>query len=60
MRVIQLHDEGVSYERIAALLNAEGVPLPGGGTRWLKSSIDRLLHTLYARALLEELDARAS
>jgi len=53
-RVIQLHYQGLSYERIAAILNDEGVPLPAGGTRWLKSSVDRLLHTRYARQLLEE------
>jgi hypothetical protein len=45
VRLIHLHTEGLSYEGIAALLNAEGVPTPGGGTRWLKSSVDRLLHT---------------
>lgn len=60
IRMIHLHAEGLSYEEIAALLNAEGVPLPAGGTRWLKSSVDRLLHTLYARKLLEELSASAS
>jgi hypothetical protein len=57
IRVIHLHAEGLSYERIATLLTAEGVPMPGGGTRWMKSSVDRLLHTLYARELLEKLAA---
>jgi Recombinase len=60
IRVIHLHAEGLSYERIAMLLNAEGVPMPGGGTHWLKSSVDRLLHTRYAEQLLEELAASAS
>jgi Recombinase len=55
VRVIHLQAEGLSYEGIAALLNAEGVPTPGGGTRWLKSSVDRLLHTRYAEQLLAEL-----
>ena len=44
-------------ERISVVLNDEGVPMPGGGSRWLKSSVDRLLHTKYAREILEEPDA---
>lgn len=56
-RIIELRRQNVSYERIANLLNAEGIPLPAGGSHWHKSSVDRILHTNYAKELLEELAA---
>ena len=56
VRIIRLHRQGLSYERIAAQLNAEGVPTPAGGSRWLKSSVDRLLHAQYVRELIDEID----
>jgi hypothetical protein len=58
VRIIELHRQGLSYERISMVLNDEGVPMPGGGSRWLKSSVDRLLHTKYAREILEDSQAR--
>jgi hypothetical protein len=57
IRIIQLHHSGLSYERIAARLNAEGASTPAGGSRWLKSSVDRLLHTKYVRELIDDIDA---
>jgi hypothetical protein len=54
-RIISLHHSGLSHARISKLLDAEGVPLPGGGTRWLRSSVDRILHTKYARDLQADL-----
>jgi hypothetical protein len=33
------------------MLNAEQVPTPAGGSRWLKSHVDRLLHTKYTREI---------
>ena len=47
--------EGVSYERISAILNAEAVPLPGGGARWLRSSVERVMNTNYGREIGREL-----
>jgi hypothetical protein len=56
IRLHQLHyGQGVSYERISALLNAEGVPLPAGGSRWIKSAVERVLHTNHGRAIGREL-----
>jgi len=56
-RIIRLRTNGMSYEGISDVLNAEGIPMPGGGSRWLKSSIDRILHTKYAQRLAAELSA---
>lgn len=55
IRVVELRRQGLSYGAIAAVLNREGVPTPGGGTLWYKSCVDRLLHTRYAMELMEEL-----
>ena len=52
-RIIQLRTCGLSYEQISIALNAEQVPTPLGGSRWLKSHVDRLLHTRYVRELSE-------
>ena len=53
--VIRLYElffeELMSYERIAALLNAEGVALPGRGKRWLRSSVERVMNANYGRAI---------
>ena len=46
---------GVSYEQISMLLNVEGSPMPGGGSRWLRSSVERVMHTNYGRAIGKEL-----
>lgn len=57
--VVRLYDlrygQGLSYERISVLLNNEGVPLPAGGERWHRSSIERVLHTNYGQAIGREL-----
>jgi Recombinase len=60
IRIIRLRRQGLSYERIAWLLNDEGIPTPADGERWHKSSVDRLLHTNYAKLLLEEVAADES
>jgi hypothetical protein len=57
MRIIQLRHRGLSYAQICSVLNAEQVPTPMGGTRWLKSHVDRLLHTRWVSTLIEELDS---
>lgn len=59
-RIIRMREAGCSYEGIAGVLNAESVPLPCGGSRWLKSSIDRILHTRYATRLAVALSALPS
>jgi hypothetical protein len=55
VRIIAMSQAGLSYEGIADVLNADGVPLPCGGSRWLKSSVDRILHTRYAQRLKDAL-----
>ena len=54
IRIIQMRQRGLSYVEICTVLNAEQVPTPMGGSRWLKSHVDRLLHTRYAQDLIEE------
>jgi hypothetical protein len=53
-RIVGLHRQGLTYTQISAVLNAEGVPTPAGRVRWFKSSVDRLLHTRYAKELGEQ------
>lgn len=56
VRMFELHyDQGESYARISALLNAERVPLPAGGQRWLRSSVQRVMQTNYGEAIGREL-----
>jgi hypothetical protein len=55
VRIIQLRHRGLSYEQIANALNDERVSTPMGGSRWLKSHVDRLLHTRWVQAIAEEL-----
>jgi hypothetical protein len=58
VRIIELRKRELSYGQICTVLNAEQVPTPLGGSRWLKSHVDRLLHTRWVQDLIEELDAR--
>lgn len=44
--VVKLRDEGQSFERIAAALDAQGIPTPSGGTRWYGSTVSRLHKSL--------------
>lgn len=43
-RVIELRRQGLGYGAISRVLNAEGLATPGGGARWQRSQVDRLLH----------------
>ena len=54
IHIIQLQRRGLSYEGISAVLNKERIPTPAGGSRWLKSHVDRLLHTRYVQDIIEE------
>lgn len=56
MRIIRLRQANLSYEQIAGVLNADGVPTPLGSQRWLKSHVDRLLHTRWVQELIEQLE----
>jgi len=58
-RILELKDQGYSLRRIARSLNEEAVPTPMGLTRWSKSHVDGVLHTRYAREVLEERSAEA-
>jgi hypothetical protein len=53
VRIIELHRSGLTYGQICIILNAKQVPTPMGGPRWLKSHVDRLLHTRYVREIME-------
>ena len=57
VRLIQLRIRGLSYAQIGDVLNAERVPTPTGRPVWLRSHVDRLLHTRYASELAEEMKA---
>jgi hypothetical protein len=57
IRIIDLRRQGLSYGAISAVLNSEGIPTPAGRPVWRKSSVDRLLHTRYARELWDGRDA---
>jgi hypothetical protein len=59
LRVVELRHQGLSYEAISEELNTTGVPTPMGGSRWLKSHVNRLLHTRYAQEMGEENDANS-
>jgi hypothetical protein len=52
--VIELRRRGLSYAEISVQLNCEGVPTPAGRSTWQKSYVDRLLHTQYAREILDQ------
>ncbi|HUN38607.1 MAG TPA: hypothetical protein VMU95_41990 [Trebonia sp.] len=55
-RMYELHyAQHVSYQRIALVLNAEGVPLPLGGARWCKSSVVRVMYSNYGKAIGRDL-----
>jgi hypothetical protein len=60
LRIIHLRRAGLSYEQIASVLNAEQTPTPMGGPRWLKSHVDRLLHTRWVREIADELGYEGS
>ena len=55
-RMYELHyDCHVSYQRIALVLNAEGVPLPMGGSHWCKSAVVRVMYSNYGKAIGRDL-----
>lgn len=56
LRIIRLRARGLSYAKICDVLNADQVQTPMGGSHWLKSHVDRLLHTKYVQELGEELE----
>jgi hypothetical protein len=59
VRIIDLRCAGLSYGQICTVLNAEQIPTPMGGTRWLKSHVDRLLHTRHVQRIIESYDHAA-
>lgn len=56
LRIDDLRREGLSYAAISDVLNADGISTPGGGPRWHRSYVNRLLHTRHAREVIEQLD----
>ena len=53
-RILTLRHQGYSLQKIADLLNAEGVPTPMGRSPWRKSHVYELLGRLYVRDLRVE------
>jgi DNA invertase Pin-like site-specific DNA recombinase len=53
-RVLAMRAAGARLIDIAAALNADSVPTPGGGKRWWPSHVSRLLATQDAKAQVEE------
>jgi hypothetical protein len=51
-RIVDMHLQEIGYGTIAAALNSEGVPTPAGKPRWLRSHVDRVLHTRYAAEVI--------
>ena len=51
VRIVVLRRQKYSLQRIADLLNAEGVPTPMGRSPWRKSHVDGILSRLYVREL---------
>ena len=53
VRIIDLHRKGLTYGQICIVLNAKQIPKPMGGLLWKKSNVARILHTRYARKIIE-------
>jgi Recombinase len=53
-RIVRMRLQGLTYGQTRVALNAKEIPKPMGGTRWRKSDVVRLLHTRYAKEILEE------
>ena len=54
LRIIELRGRGLSYAQVADVLNANHIPTPMGGSHWMKSHVDRLLHTRFVQELINE------
>lgn len=54
IHIVELRRQGLSYADISMALNREGIPTPTGRPVWQKSYVDRLLHTRYAREILDQ------
>ena len=57
-RVVLLRLEDARLQDICDVMNAEGVPTPGGGKYWWPPHVSRLLETLDAQALTDDLAQR--
>lgn len=58
-QVVALRVQGLTMEAIAERMNEAGPPTPGGGARWWRSHVSRLLATQDARALVAKVGAAA-
>ena len=56
LRIVGMHFRGLSLREISNALNAEGIPTPAGGSLWLKSHVDRVLHTQYVRDIVNDMN----
>jgi hypothetical protein len=53
-QIIRMQRDERSLGQIAIQLNKD-VPMPGGGTRWSRQSVWRVLHTKYAQNIADEM-----
>jgi hypothetical protein len=51
--VIELHEEGLSLQKIADRLNASGCPTPSGKTSWSRQTVYGLLGRRHVRELID-------
>ncbi|NKZ93536.1 hypothetical protein GS966_27530, partial [Rhodococcus hoagii] len=49
MQILVWRDAGWTFQRICDALNASAIATPGGGSRWYRSHLSRLLRTRSAR-----------
>lgn len=58
-RVVFSRADGATLTDIAESMNTDGVPTPGGGSKWYPSHVHRLLRTQDAQRLSASVAARA-
>lgn len=59
-RVVVSRAQGEKLTNIAAALNADRIPTPGGSAYWYPSHVSRLLRTQDAKGLLADLEAEST
>jgi hypothetical protein len=53
VRIVSLRQQGLSYQAIGDLLTTERIPTPMGRSQWSKSHVNRVLHTMYVRDIID-------
>jgi len=53
--IIGMYQLEGNYSRVARMLNEAHVPTPGGGVQWFPASVQRVLSSVDARQMAEQL-----